>query len=270
MIALIDGDMVIYAAAHANQLAIDLNDGLGKEPIVDSDEAVAAAFRLVKEWTRKAGCSTSIVCLSSEVSDSFRHRLWPTYKAGRGEKPSAYKAVRNALEVEYQTYTEPGLEADDLMGIAGTSERAQCVIVSRDKDMKTVPAIVFNPEHDAKPVRINKALADQMWMKQTMVGDTVDNYPGIPRVGEVNAQAILLSPHRLNQTKVKGKTRWVKGEPCSLWQSMIDYAAKGGITEAQLIKQAQISRILRSGDFNKETRTVRLWRPGGQYEEMKL
>lgn len=262
--------MIIYAAAHSNQIAIDLQDGLGKEPIVDEAEAVRTAIRLVHDWTSKAGCSSTIVCLSSVQSDSFRHQLWPTYKAGRNEKPVAYMAVRQALEVEFETYQEVGLEADDLMGIAGTSEAAQCVIVSRDKDMKTVPAIVLNPEHDKQPIRIRPSLADQMWMKQAMVGDAVDNYPGIPRVGEVTAQQILLSPHHLIPQDRKGKTKWVVGNSCTLWESMVDYARKGGMDEEALIRQAQLSRVLRSGDFDKERRVVRLWRPGGKHQELPL
>jgi DNA polymerase-1 len=262
--------MAIYAAAFANQITVDLGDGLGNEPIVDEKEATRNVIRLIKEWTRKAGCSTQIVCLSSIQSDSFRHRLWEPYKAGRGEKPRAYLAVRHAVELEFETYQEPGLEADDLMGIAGTSERAQTVIVSRDKDMRTVPALVFNPEHDVRPVRIRPAIADQMWMKQAMIGDAIDNYPGIPKVGEVTAQKILTHPHRLYSVDAKkGKKtvkKWIEGQSCGLWQCMVDYATKAGKTEEDLITMAQVSRILRAGDFDKERRVVKLWRPNGHKE----
>jgi DNA polymerase-1 len=87
----------------------------------------------------------------------------------------------------------------------------------------------------------------------------------------------MLAPKRYRKTvvtegkrKPKQVTKWVYGEPCSLWQSMVDHAVKGGMTEDELIVQAQVARILRSGDFDNETRTVRLWRPGGAYSEMTL
>lgn len=262
--------MLIYRAAFANQITVDLDDGLGAEPMVNEREAVRTAMKLVAEWTQKAGCSRPILTLSSVKSDSFRHRLWPDYKANRtGSKPLAYATIRSALEMEFEVYQEAGLEADDLMGIGGSAENAQCVIVSGDKDMKTVPAIVFNPMQDKRPVRIKPAIADQMWMRQTMIGDSVDNYPGIPGVGPTTADAILLSPHRLRKTNVGkrvAKWKWVKGEPCSLWQSMLDYAEKAEVDEAHLITMAQVARILRTGDFNKETRTVRLWHPAGNKE----
>lgn len=265
--------MVIYRAAHSGQLSVDFEDGDGPSLLVDDREAVRTAFRLVKEVTRKAGCSTAIICLSSVHSDSFRHRLWPGYKANRKDpKPEAYATVRQALEDEFEVYQQPGLEADDLMGIAATSEAAQCVVISWDKDMKTLPTLVYNPAHDARPVRIKLGIADQIWMKQAMTGDTIDNYPGIPGVGDAKAQEILLSPHRIRNVNVgkrKVIMKWVKGEPCSVWQSMLDYTTKAGLDEEHLIKMAQVSRILRAGDYDAETKTVRLWRPSG-YTEMQL
>ena len=278
MIALIDGDMLLYQASYLSQTKVDFGDGDGETLLIDEDLAVQNAMRLVRNWTKGAGCSRPIVCLSSVKSDNFRHRLYAPYKANRKdvEKPAAYATIRSALEFEYEVYTEANLEADDLMGIGATSEAAQTVIVSGDKDMKTIPDLVFNPSKDSRPVRIRPAQADMNWMFQTMIGDTVDNYPGIPQVGPVNANQILANPHRLRKTvkmvgkkAPKQKVEWVKGEPCSIWQSMVDYAAKQGMSEEELIVQAQVSRILRAGDFDKSTRTVRLWRPSG-HTEMKL
>lgn len=271
--------MLLYRAAFANQTGpIDFGDGLGALPMVDEENAIHTAMRLVKEWTRKAGCSTPIVCLSAVKSDSFRHRLWAGYKAGRtGEKPTAYAAVRKALEDEFEVYAEDNLEADDLMGLAATSGKAQCVIVSGDKDMATIPGRLFNPMTHNFPIQISMARANRAWMYQTMIGDAVDGYPGIKGVGQVAAEAILDAPHRLRKvTEMVGKkapkpkTKWVKGEPATLWQSMVDYAAKGGLSEEDVIVQAQLARILRTGDFDKATRTVRLWRPSGQPKELKL
>jgi DNA polymerase-1 len=109
-----------------------------------------------------------------------------------------------------------------------------------------------------------------------MKGDSIDCYPGIKGVGDVTINDILLSPHRLRKTTFytgkrvpKLNEKWVKGEPCSVWQSMIDYAARAGMTEADLIVQAQLARILRHGDYDPTTRTVQLWTPNGN-KEMKL
>lgn len=274
---MIDGDLAIYMAAAAAQVSIDLDDGLGDEPIVDTEQAVQGGLRLIDEWRRKAGADRAVVCLST--GHNFRKTILPTYKANRtAPKPLAYQDVLEAVELEYETWSEPGLEADDVMGIAATGDRGDFVIVSRDKDMKTLPAKVFNPDHDTKPVRIRVGMADQMWMKQTICGDPTDGYAGIPGLGAVAAQDMLLNPHRLHKrtrTLTKGKNKgqvkveWEKGEPCGLWPCMVDYATKAGMTEQQLITMARVSRILRAGDFDKERRVVRLWKPNG-YEELQL
>jgi DNA polymerase-1 len=277
LIALIDGDMAIYMACAAAQVVVDLDDGLGLEPMVDEEEAARASIKLIMDWSRKAGCNQTIVCLSSGVT--FRKRILPSYKANRTTpKPLAYQYAVEAVKDEFETWEELHLEADDLMGIAATSEKAQCVVVSRDKDMQTIPGLVFNPDHDRKPVKIRRGMADQMWMRQTMMGDSSDNYTGIPKVGDVKAQEIILSPHRLLKkvtipTRGKNagvpKVSWVKGEVCGLWTSMVDYAEKADMTERDLITMAQVARILRTGDFDKERRVVKLWTPYG-YEELHL
>lgn len=274
---MIDGDMVIYMACAANQVTVDLNDGLGETTLVDEKESARAAVKLIEKWRTKAGCSTSIICLSSERN--FRKTIYPKYKANRtAPKPEAYAYVVEAIRGEYEIYEEDGLEADDLIGIAVTSGKGQCVAVSRDKDMLTVPGLVFNPDHHNKPVRVSRSAADTMWMKQTMVGDTVDGYSGIPKIGPVGADEIILNPRRLirnvrtiKRGKNKGKIQetWTRGGPCSLWEAMCDHAAKAGMTEEDLIVQAQLARILRAEDFNQKTRTIRLWRPNG-FKEMKL
>lgn len=271
MIALIDGDLAIYRATVGAQTTIDTGDGLGVTDIVDKEQAARAAYKTIKDWTKRSGCSTAIVCLSS--GDNFRKKIYPQYKANRtSEKPAAYHYAIEQIATEYKLYRQPGLEADDLMGTVGTSEAGQFVIVSTDKDMRTIPGIVFNPDKDRRPRPIKLALADQAWMGQTMMGDGVDGYGGIPGVGEVISREIMLNPHRLIKRpnkRAKSGFSWKKGEPCSLWQSMCDYAEKGGMVLDELIVQAQLSRILRNGEFDQEARVVKLWTPTG-YRDLPL
>lgn len=264
--------MLIYRASFASETKVDFGDGEGVSTLVDDADAIRKAMKIAAQWTEKARCDSAVLVLSSVQSDSFRHRLWPAYKAGRGSKPESYAAVRKALEFEFEVMAEPGLEADDLLGITATAD-PNTVIVSGDKDMKTLPCWSLNPMHENKPTKLSVSIADRMWMRQTMMGDAVDGYPGIPGLGDGKSADILNNPHRLRKTvewvgkkNPKQKVKWVKGEPCSLWQSMLDYAAKAGMTEADLIVQAQLARILRHGDYDAATRTVRLWTPTGHKE----
>jgi DNA polymerase-1 len=281
MKALIDGDMVAHMACAANQITGDFGDGLGDTVMYDEDEAVAGACRLAETWAKVSGCDQDfIVCLSE--GENFRKKVHPGYKANREgvEKPKALIAARDALRERYRSWAIPGLEADDVMGIAA-SRNNNFVVVSRDKDMLTIPGYIFNPDHHKRPVRIRTGQADKLWLRQAMMGDPVDGYSGIPGVGEKKAQELLDHPHLIIKEPLqyfqKGKRagqpkpqKWKKGPPSGLWESMVSYAAKAGMTEEELIIQARLSRILRTGDFDNDTRTVMLWHPSGRKEELKL
>lgn len=281
MKALIDGDLLVHMACAAQQIVGDFGDGLGDETMYDTEEAINGAMRMIINWTKASGCSQPIICFSE--GENFRKLIYPEYKANRKnlEKPKAYYDVKEAIEDEHESWSVDGLEADDVMGIAGSRDPNRFVIVSRDKDMLTVPARVFDPDHDRRPKLIRRGVADQLWMKQTMTGDPVDNYPGIPKVGEKKAQELLNRPHLLikqdqglykrgPKAGQRKPPKWVEGPPCSLWESMVSYAARKGMTEKDLIVMARVARILRTGEFDTNTRTVKLWLPGGNYEDLQL
>ena len=266
-VALLDADIIAYRASVTAQEDIDWGDG--EEGLtVSPEQAAESAVALAREWIEKAGCKKALVCFSGDRN--FRKEVLPTYKANRtGEKPKAYTAAVEALEAEFKTLREDRLEADDLLGIMATDPRGTFVMVTPDKDLKSVPGILFNPFKDQKPRRINPRMADQWHLIQTMCGDPVDGYGGIPGVGPKKAEEIIASPHRLllksttisrGKNKGKTKTEWVKGGPCSVWQSMVDYAAKAGMTETDLSLQATVARILRHGDYDWNTKEITLWK----------
>ncbi|EEE42831.1 hypothetical protein [Roseibium alexandrii] len=265
-IALLDADIVAYRASVAAQNDIDWGDG--QEGLtVSPEKAVEDALRIAEDWMKAAGCKEAICCFSGD--ENFRKTLLPTYKANRtGEKPEAYLAAVNALEDEYEVLRQPKLEADDIIGIMMGSPKRTFVGVTIDKDLHSCPGYLFNPTKDKKPRKINTRYADEFHLKQTMCGDTVDGYTGIPGVGPAKAQEILANPHRLlketktisrGKNKGKSKTNWVKGGPCSVWESMVDYANKSGMSEADLSLQSLVARILRHGDYDWDTKQIKLW-----------
>jgi len=281
VIALIDGDLVVHVACAAQQITGDFGDGLGETVMYDEEEAVVGANRLIHKWTKSAGAKSAIVCFSGNTN--FRKIIYPEYKANRldMEKPKAFLTVRQEIELEYESWAIDGLEADDIMGIAGSRDPGNYIVVSTDKDMMTIPGRIFNPDHHKKPVRVRKDVADQIWLKQAMTGDSVDNYPGIKGVGEARAQEIIQNPHLLEKKhggqfqrgKKKGQKKpdkWVKGVSCSVWESMKSYARKADQSEEELITMARLARILRSGEFDTENRVVYLWNPKGKTTELYL
>ena len=142
---------------------------------------------------------------------TFRHELYPDYKANRGPMPEEMAAQMPLLGESLEAsgiplLSEPGYEADDVM--ASTAMAAveagfdHVVILSKDKDMsqivtdkihlfhltKGADGIDFGPEqvlekYGLPPEKIRDYLA--------LMGDASDNVPGVPKVGPKTAIQLL-------------------------------------------------------------------------------
>ena len=243
MVALIDADIVAYRAAAVSEDDIDWMDGsYGKT--LSSQQAKDSARHIIHDWMNKAKQNSVALCWSSQ--DNFRKQLDPTYKANRKkEPPDLLQEVTEWLKINYHSYAVKRLEADDVMGIyhtAGTNS----VIVSIDKDMQTVPGMVFNPDKDRAPRRITVGQADRYWMLQTLMGDRADGITGIPRVGPKKAEAILAQ---------------TRSNLPDLWSTVVTAYKDAGLTEEDAIRTAQLVRILRAEDYNHDKKEISVWHP---------
>ena len=80
------------------------------------------------------------MCFSSYPT--FRHEIFPEYKINRlgKRKPLALKDIIKKVKHEYTSEYLDGLEGDDILGLLATgSKYKDPIIVSVDKDMKTIP-----------------------------------------------------------------------------------------------------------------------------------
>jgi len=172
IVALIDGDIVAYKAAA-------IADGHGP------DELVTAIKRQVMEWTQAVNGDRPVVFVSE--GRNFRYDVYEPYKSHRkGQKkpPGVDYAKEWMLDKYDQVLSDPDLEADDRMGLYATEETEEVrVIVSTDKDLRQIPAYVFNPDKSVYPDRYSPEEGMQMVFFQWVCGDPVDGYPGIPGMG---------------------------------------------------------------------------------------
>src|SRR5262249_57802498 len=111
------------------------------------------------------------------------------------------RRVLEAMRIPILHY--PGFEADDVIGtLARRVERdgMEVVIVSSDKDMLqlvTDKVSMLNPAKDDawyNPEAVKKFMGvrpDQISDLFALMGDTIDNIPGAPGIGEKGAQALL-------------------------------------------------------------------------------
>lgn len=243
--ALIDGDIVAYRCAAAAQKDIDWGDGLEGKTITQG-AAEANAVGMTKDWAKAVGAERIIVCLTSP--HNFRKELAPFYKANRTgkEPPVEYWKALKALETEFTVARYDTLEADDVIGILATSGRVESpIIVSPDKDLRSVPGVYHNPLKSERPIRVNTFSADRLFMRQTLTGDVADNYKGCPGIGPKKADLALARCQTVPE----------------MWHVVVDLYRKAGLTEDDALLQARLARILRHGEYDIATKKVRLWTP---------
>ncbi|PBC74810.1 DNA polymerase I [Fibrobacter intestinalis] len=143
---------------------------------------------------------------------TFRHELYPEYKANRGPMPEEMARQLPLLEEAIQAsgipvLSEKGFEADDVMAaaaeVAYKEGIEQIFLVTKDKDLSQVvndrihlfhlekgaDGIDFGPEQvqekfGVPPEQIRDYLA--------LMGDSSDNVPGVAKVGPKTAVQLLL------------------------------------------------------------------------------
>lgn len=148
------------------------------------------------------------VAFDESLETSFRNELYPDYKANREPAPADLKYQFQVCRAMVEALGLVGLssnryEADDL--IATLASRAQArgkpvVILTRDKDL----AQLLQPNDrlwdyagdvwlDAEAVADKFGVGPQQMLDfQALVGDAVDNIPGIRGIGPKAAAALLL------------------------------------------------------------------------------
>jgi DNA polymerase-1 len=255
VIALIDGDILAYEKASAAEVRYDWNGD--KDPAItlkkDPEDVFAEVGRTIDGIRRRLGATRAVVCLSDLDSKYWRKDIYPFYKAARVKtaKPLLLKDVKHHL-LKHGAYVRPMLEADDVMGILATHPDllpGKKVIVSADKDMKTIPGALYNPDK-GQYREISEMEADYWHFWQTLTGDPTDGFPGCPRVGKQRAAAILDPIFESNTD-----------EKCRAWEAIVAAYAKRGLNEHYALTQARLARICRHTDYDFEKKEVILWNP---------
>ena len=225
--------------------------------------------------------------------DNWRKEVLETYKANRKgkRKPVGYPHFCQGIMDHFgpeRSFKWHGVEGDDVCGILMTNPGlAGCdrvISVSCDKDFNTVPGYFFWLTQ-MELVKNDEEQAKIHHFYQTLKGDTTDGYGGVPGVGGEFGGGLynwLANPEFFYQATKVLKSGPRKGEEVSFWTSkpvedlrgtaedpnwptlwdcMVSLAEKQGMSEEELIVQAQVARICRASDFDMETMKPILWRP---------
>jgi len=177
----------------------------------------------------------------SDAGNNFRYAINPEYKANRRlvRKPLSYKDAVAYCHDVWGGVTWPNLEADDVLGILATTYPT-AIVVSRDKDTRTVPCLWYNPSMSGVQT-ITLEEADAFHLHQTLTGDRTDNYGGIPGCGPRGADKILGNE--------------------ATWDKVVKAYTAAGLTEEDALVNARCARICRKGDYLPSNGSVVPWIP---------
>ena len=141
---------------------------------------------------------------------TFRHVQYPEYKATRQKAPedlhTQIPLVKEVLDLlGIPSIAAEGYEADDLIATIAErcrSEGRQCYVVSADKDLLQLvdgPVRALRPDRDLGYRLIGPAEVQEEWGIPpslildylSLTGDSSDNIPGVPGVGDKTALKLL-------------------------------------------------------------------------------
>lgn len=242
---LLDADSFVWSVASVHQSVFAWTPELYSYR-GDFAGAKVAFDKLIEKLLIDTGCSAIRVALS-DTRSNFRKRVFPAYKFNRvsKDKPMLFRALREWLQAEYQAVAVDHLEGDDLVSMWATAPDADGVVCSIDKDCKTIPGWLYNPNTNALERRA-PALAEWHFLEQALMGDRVDGYGGCPGIGPKRALAIL-EGHDLSEA----------------WGRIVEAYEKAGLSEAVALENARCARLLRHGDL-RDDGAIRLWHPRGE------
>ena len=193
-LVLVDGSSYLYRAFHAMP---SLSNSKGM-PTGAAYGIVNMLRRLLADYD-----PSHLVVVFDAKGKTFRDDLYSEYKANRPPMPEELRqqldAIRSLVKALGMPLLEvPGVEADDVIGTLakqGKNSGFDVTISTGDKDMAqlvnesvTMVNTMDNSRLDPKGVEGKFGVTPaQMVDYLTLVGDAVDNVPGVPKVGPKTA-----------------------------------------------------------------------------------
>src|SRR5579871_489915 len=194
--------------------------------LVDAHALIFQVFHAIRGMTSPSGMPTNalfgfardllflrglrpdyLVCAFDRAEPTFRSAIFPEYKAHRDEMPSDLRLqmplIHRLLEaMNVPVVSVAGFEADDVLAtlaVAGAKRGLEVFLCSSDKDCRQLigDRVRMYSLRKRQPFGREELLADwgikpeQVVDLQTLVGDSVDNVPGVPGIGIKTAAKLL-------------------------------------------------------------------------------
>jgi DNA polymerase-1 len=217
---LVDGSSYLYRAFHAMP---DLR-AIPGDPRSAPTGAIRGMINMLQSL-RKEMPAGFAACVFDAKGPTFRDAIYPAYKANRSPMPDDLRAQIEPIHevvrlMGWTVLNVPGVEADDVIGTLAATAAAQgmqVIVSSGDKDLAqlvteriTIIDTMNGRRRDVAGVTTEFGVPPHLMRDyQTLVGDTVDNVPGVPKVGPKTAAKWLtefgsLDAILANANEIKG------------------------------------------------------------------
>ncbi len=204
--------------------------------VIDGNSIMNRAFYGIRILTNKKGMPTNALTgfmnifmklLKEESPDriavafdlhapTFRHKMYADYKGTRHGMPDELRAQMPVIKqlltaLGVAIVEKEGFEADDIIGTLSheaEKEGGECVISTGDRDSfqlitdKVTLRLASNKEDiiytPAKIAEVYGVTPREMLEVKTLMGDSSDNIPGVPGVGEKTALGLIQKYHTVD------------------------------------------------------------------------
>lgn len=214
---LVDASSYFHRAYHAAAKTVRRADGQETGAIINFCWSMMKLLRLNRTAIGRRPSHAAIIC--DTRGKNFRHTIFPGYKANRAEYEDGLESQLHFIPTAADAFNLPcigldGYEADDIIATyadLAPREDLNVVIASSDKDlMQMVSESVFmydamkdrdfeHGRYDASNSIIDIDAVRAKWGVwpwemidfQALVGDAVDNVPGVYGIGPKKAAALI-------------------------------------------------------------------------------
>ncbi|MGQ9724172.1 MAG: DNA polymerase I [Tepidimonas sp.] len=236
LLVLVDGSSYLYRAYHAMP---DLRAVPG-DPASPATGAIRGMINMLLAL-QKEHPSDHIAVVFDAAGPTFRDALYPEYKAHRAPMPDDLRAqiapIHEVIRLlGLPVLVVPGVEADDVIGTLARVAAAQgwrVIVSSGDKDLSqlvdaciTIIDTMTGKVRDAAGVQAEFGVPPRLMVDfLTLVGDAIDNVPGVDKVGPKTAAKWLQAYGSLDA--VMANAHAIKGTAGENLRRALDWLPKG-------------------------------------------
>jgi DNA polymerase-1 len=233
---LVDGSSYLYRAFHAMP---DLRAVPG-DPTSPATGAIRGMINMMTSLRREQPADFA-ACIFDASGPTFRDSWYPQYKANRSPMPDDLRSQIDPIHevvraLGWPVLVVPGVEADDVIGtlaVVAAAQGIEVIVSSGDKDLSqlvdehiTIIDTMNGKRRDIAGVTAEFGVPPSLMVDyQTLVGDTVDNVPGVAKVGPKTAAKWLMEYGSLD--KLLERAHEIKGVAGENLRQALDWLPQG-------------------------------------------